>query len=228
MIRKTIPTFGKDLRYLSRQHSSGRIRVFGHPAHWVVTLFIAVAVGIWLGSAPDAAVERSSITLKKQIELVLEQDPVPASETQLKEHVESGIDIASMPTMESFQGVAAIKETTPGFGVTLASFDTADTANTTEPNAKPQPVSAGVNANLSDAQNALSARPSAAAAPEPEKELPETSAFRTALIGNQFKFEAATPSFEFSNALILTWLRRLRSVNYQKPNRWSAFELAPI
>ncbi len=70
MIRKTTPTFGKDLRYLSRRPSSGRSRVFGHPSHWVATLFIAVAVGIWLGSAPDAAVERSSITLKKQIELV--------------------------------------------------------------------------------------------------------------------------------------------------------------
>ena len=63
MIRKITPTFGKDLRYLSRRPSSGRSRVFGHPSHWVATLFIAVAVGIWLGSAPDAAVERSSITL---------------------------------------------------------------------------------------------------------------------------------------------------------------------
>ncbi|MGB1860969.1 MAG: hypothetical protein ACPHM1_08705 [Arenicellales bacterium] len=156
MIRKTTPTFGKDLRYLSRRPSSGRSRVFGHPSHWVATLFIAVAVGIWLGSAPDAAVERSSITLKKQIELVLEQDPVPPSETQAKEKekVESGIDIASLPTMESFQGVAAIKEVTPGFGVSLASLNNADTAATTDPSAKPQPVRAATNTDVSDAQGA--------------------------------------------------------------------------
>ena len=175
MIRKTTPTFGKDLRYLSRRPSSGRSRVFGHPSHWVATLFIAVAVGIWLGSAPDAAVERSSITLKKQIELVLEQDPVPPSETQAKEKekVESGIDIASMPTMESFQGVAAIEETTPGFGASLASFDTADT---TDLSVKPQPVSAAIDADVADAQDASSKRLEAAAEPEPEKQLPENSA----------------------------------------------------
>ena len=175
MIRKTTPTFGKDLRYLSRRPSSGRSRLFGHPSHWVATLFIAVAVGIWLGSAPDAAVERSSITLKKQIELVLEQDPVPPSETQAKEKekVESGIDIASMPTMESFQGVAAIEETTPGFGASLASFDTADT---TDLSVKPQPVSAAIDADVADAQDASSKRLEAAAEPEPEKQLPENSA----------------------------------------------------
>ena len=173
MIRKTTPTFGKDLRYLSRRPSSGRSRVFGHPSHWVATLFIAVAVGIWLGSAPDAAVERSSITLKKQIELVLEQDPVPPSETQAKEKVESGIDIASLPTMESFQGVAAIKEATPGFGVSQASFNTADTA---DPSAKPQPVNAATNTDVSDAQNATSKRLEAAAESKNEKERPESSA----------------------------------------------------
>ena len=178
MIRKTTPTFGKDLRYLSRRPSSGRSRVFGHPSHWVAALFIAVAVGIWLGSAPDAAVERSSITLKKQIELVLEQDPVPPSETQAKEkeEVESGIDIASLPTMESFQGVAAIKEATPGFGVSLASFNNADTAATTDPSAKPQPVSAAINTDVSDAQDATSKRLEAAAESEHEKQLPESSA----------------------------------------------------
>ena len=175
MIRKTTPTFGKDLRYLSRRPSSGRSRVFGHPSHWVATLFIAVAVGIWLGSAPDAAVERSSMTLKKQIELVLEQDPVPPSETQAKEKekVESGIDIASMPTMESFQGVAAIEDTTPGFGASLASFDTADT---TDLSVKPQPVSAAIDADVADAQDASSKRLEAAAEPEHEKQLPENSA----------------------------------------------------
>ena len=178
MIRKTTPTFGKDLRYLSRRPSSGRSRVFGHPSHWVAALFIAVAVGIWLGSAPDAAVERSSITLKKQIELVLEQDPVPPSETQAKEkeEVESGIDIASLPTMESFQGVAAIKEATPGLGVSLASFNNADTAATTDPSAKPQPVSAAINTDVSDAQDATSKRLEAAAESEHEKGLPESSA----------------------------------------------------
>ena len=178
MIRKTTPTFGKDLRYLSRRPSSGRSRVFGHPSHWVAALFIAVAVGIWLGSAPDAAVERSSITLKKQIELVLEQDPVPPSETQAKEkeEVESGIDIASLPTMESFQGVAAIKEATPGLGVSLASFNNADTAATTDPSAKPQPVSAAINTDVSDAQDATSKRLEAAAESEHEKQLPESSA----------------------------------------------------
>ena len=51
------------------------------------------------------AVERSSITLKKQIELVLEQDPVPPSETQAKEkeQVENGIDIALIADNESFK-----------------------------------------------------------------------------------------------------------------------------
>ena len=176
MIRKTTPTFGKDLRYLSRRPSSGRSRVFGHPSHWVATLVIAVAVGIWLGSAPDAAVERSSITLKKQIELVLEQDPVPPSQTQAKEMVESGIDIASLPTMESFQGVAAIKEVTPGFGVSLASFNNADTTATTDPSAKPQPVSAATNTDVSDAQDATLERLEAAVESEHEKELPESSA----------------------------------------------------
>ncbi|HAF75516.1 MAG TPA: hypothetical protein DCG21_09780, partial [Gammaproteobacteria bacterium] len=143
------------------------------PSHWVATLFIAILVGIWLGSAPDAAVERSSITLKKQIELVLEQDPVPPSETQAKEkvRVESGIDIASMPTMESFQGVAAIKEVAPGFGVTLASLNNADTADSADPSAKPEPVSAAIDTDLSDAQNTPSAKLEAAA--EPETELPE-------------------------------------------------------
>ena len=171
MIRRKTPTFGKDLRYRSRRSSTVSLRV--RPSHWVATLFIAILVGIWLGSAPDAAVERSSITLKKQIELVLEQDPVPPSETQAKEkvRVESGIDIASMPTMESFQGVAAIKEAAPGFGVTLASLNNADTANSADPSAKPEPVSAAIDADLSDAQNTPSAKLEAAA--EPETELPE-------------------------------------------------------
>ena len=171
MIRRKTPTFGKDLRYLSRRSSTVSLRV--RPSHWVATLFIAILVGIWLGSAPDAAVERSSITLKKQIELVLEQDPVPPSETQAKEkvRVESGIDIASMPTMESFQGVAAIKEVAPGFGVTLASLNNADTADSADPSAKPEPVSAAIDTDLSDAQNTPSAKLEAAA--EPETELPE-------------------------------------------------------
>ena len=168
MIRRKTPTFGKDLRYRSRRSSSVSLRV--RPSHWVATLFIAILVGIWLGSAPDAAVERSSITLKKQIELVLEQDPVPPSETQAKEkvQVESGIDIASMPTMESFQGVAAIKQATPGFGVTLASLNNADPA---DPSAKPEPVSAAIDAGLSDAQSTPSAKLEAVA--EPGIELPE-------------------------------------------------------
>ena len=83
MIHKKTPTFGKDLRYLSRRSTTGKSRVFGHPSHWVATFFIAVAIGVWLGSSPGAAVERSSPTLKKQIELVLEQDPIPASETEI-------------------------------------------------------------------------------------------------------------------------------------------------
>ena len=168
MIRRKTPTFGKDLRYLSRRPSSGRSRVFGRPSHWIATLFIVVVVGIWLGSAPDAAVERSSITLNKQIDLVLEQDPVPPSETRVKEHVESGIDIVSMPTLESFQGVAAIKEAAPGFGVTLAPFETVDPA---DPSEKPEPVSAAINSDLSDAQDTSSTKLKAAA--EPETELPE-------------------------------------------------------
>ncbi len=84
-----------------------------HPAHWVATLTIAVAIGIWLGSSPDAAVERPSPTLKKQIELVLKQDPIPASETSI------GTGVSPLPAIESFQGVAAIKNPAPTLGLTL-------------------------------------------------------------------------------------------------------------
>ena len=83
MIHKKTPTFGKDLRYLSRRSTTVKSRVFGRPSHWLATLFIAVAIGIWLGSSPGAAVERSSPTLKKQIELVLEHPPIHVSPTAL-------------------------------------------------------------------------------------------------------------------------------------------------
>ena len=68
---------------------------------------IAVAIGIWLGSSPDAAVERPSPTLKKQIELVLEQDPAPVSESRI------GTGVNPLPSTESFQGVAALKKPVP-------------------------------------------------------------------------------------------------------------------
>ena len=113
MIRKRTSPFGKDLRYLSRRSATGKSRLLAHPAHWVATLTIAVAIGIWLGSSPDAAVERPSPTLKKQIELVLEQDPIPASETLI------GTGVRPLPAIESFQGVAAIKNPAPTLGLTL-------------------------------------------------------------------------------------------------------------
>ena len=102
MIRKKTSTFGKDLRYLSRRSRTGRSRILGRPSHWVATLTIAIAVGIWLGSSPDAAVERSSPTLKNQIRLVLEQDPVTAPETR---HT-TGVNL--LPLTEGIQGVAAV------------------------------------------------------------------------------------------------------------------------
>jgi murein DD-endopeptidase MepM/ murein hydrolase activator NlpD len=127
MIRKKTPTFGKDLRHLSRRPSSARSRVLGRPSHWAAALFIAVAIGIWLGSSPDAAVERPAPTLKKQIELVLDQDPVPLSEIETEAKNGSGID--PMPVMESFQGVAAIKKAAPAFGTVLQSVDAAKTTD---------------------------------------------------------------------------------------------------
>ena len=103
MIRKKTSTFGKDLRYLSRRSRTGRSRVLGRPSHWVATLTIAIAVGIWLGSSPDAAVERSSPTLKNQIQLVLEQDPVTAPETRIT----TGVSL--LPPVEDIQGMAEVE-----------------------------------------------------------------------------------------------------------------------
>ena len=111
MIRKKTPSFGKDLRYLSRRSATGKSLVFGRPSHWLATLFIAVAIGVWLGSSPDAAVERSSSILKKQIELVLEQDPTPALETEI------GTGVSQLPSIEGFQGVAAIEKSAPAFEI---------------------------------------------------------------------------------------------------------------
>ena len=111
MIRKKLPSFGKDLRYLSRRSATGKSLVFGRPSHWLATLFIAVAIGVWLGSSPDAAVERSSSILKKQIELVLEQDPTPPLETEI------GTGVSQLPSIEGFQGVAAIKKSAPAFEI---------------------------------------------------------------------------------------------------------------
>ena len=115
MIRKKTLPFGKDLRYLSRRSTTGKSLVFGRPSHWLATLFIAVAIGIWLGSSPDAAVERSSSTLKKQIELVLEQDPTPVPETETE--TEIGTGVSQLPSIEGFQGVAAIKKSAPAFEI---------------------------------------------------------------------------------------------------------------
>ena len=103
MVRKKTSTFGKDLRYLSRRSRTGRSRVLGRPSHWVATLTIAIAVGIWLGSSPDAAVERSSPTLKNQIQLVLEQDPVTAPETRIT----TGVSL--LPPVEDIQGMAEVE-----------------------------------------------------------------------------------------------------------------------
>ena len=111
MIRKKIPSFGKDLRYLSHRSATGKSLVFGRPSHWLATLFIAVAIGVWLGGSPDAAVERSSSILKKQIELVLEQDPTPALETEI------GTGVSQLPSIEGFQGVAAIEKSAPAFEI---------------------------------------------------------------------------------------------------------------
>ena len=111
MIRKKIPSFGKDLRYLSHRSATGKSLVFGRPSHWLATLFIAVAIGVWLGSSPDAAVERSSSILKKQIELVLEQDPTPVPETEI------GTGVSQLPSIEGFQGVAAIEKSASAFEI---------------------------------------------------------------------------------------------------------------
>ena len=107
MIRKRPSPFGKDLRHRSRRSVAGKSRVLARPSHWMATLVIAVAIGIWLGSSPDAAVERPSPTLKKQIELVLEQDPAPVSESRI------GTGVNPLPSTESFQGVAALKKPVP-------------------------------------------------------------------------------------------------------------------
>ena len=113
MIRKRTPTFGKDLRYLSRRPRTGRSRVLATlPTGWL-PLSIAIAIGIWLGSSPDAAVERSSSTLKNQIQLVLGQDPVTAPETRIT----TGVSL--LPPIEGFQGVAAIEKPTPAIGAVV-------------------------------------------------------------------------------------------------------------
>jgi len=69
----------------------------------VATLTIAIAVGIWLGSSPDAAVERSSPTLKNQIQLVLEQDPVTAPEARIT----TGVSL--LRPVEDIQGMAEVE-----------------------------------------------------------------------------------------------------------------------
>ena len=158
MIRKKTPTFGKDLRHLSRRPSSARSRVLGHPSHWAAALFTAVAIGIWLGSSPDAAVERPSPTLKKQIELVLDQDPVPLSEikteteTETETETKNGSGIDPMPVMESFAGVAAIEKAAPAFGAVLQSVDA---AKITDDSATVEPATAvaGAEAELSESQD---------------------------------------------------------------------------
>jgi len=179
MIRKKTPTFGKDLRHFSRRPSSARSRVFGHPSHWAAALFIAVAIGIWLGSSPDAAVERPSPTLKKQIELVLDQDPIPLSEIQTEAEAEteteteneSGID--PIPEIESFAGVAAIEKSAPAFGTVLLSVDT---AKTTDYSATIESAPAVSKAELSESQDIPSVEVRAAAESETtQSELPASA-----------------------------------------------------
>ena len=177
MIRKKTPTFGKDLRHFSRRPSSARSRVLGHPSHWAAALFIAVAIGIWLGSSPDAAVERPSPTLKKQIELVLDQDPVPLSEikTETETETKNGSGIDPMPEMESFRGVAAIEKAPPAFGTGLQSVDA---ARTTDDSATVEPATAvaGAKAELSESQDKPSVGTWAAAESETtQSELPASA-----------------------------------------------------
>ena len=181
MIRKKTPTFGKDLRHFSRRPSSARSRVFGHPSHWAAALFIAVAIGIWLGSSPDAAVERPSPTLKKQIELVLEQDPIPLSEieaeaeaeTETETETKNGSGIDPIPEIESFAGVAAIEKSAPAFGTVLLSVDA---TKTTDDSATVESAPAASKAELSESQDKPSVEVRAAAESETtQSELPASA-----------------------------------------------------
>tara|TARA_Y100001934_G_scaffold261665_1_gene335297 strand:+ start:1823 stop:3436 length:1614 start_codon:yes stop_codon:yes gene_type:complete len=175
MIRKKTPTFGQDLRHFSRRPPSARSRVFRHPSHWAAALFIAVAIGIWLGSSPDAAVERPSPTLKKQIELVLEQDPISLSETETEAEAETknGRDIDPIPEMESFRGVATIEKAAPAFGVVLQSVDA---AKTTDYSATVESAPAASKAELSESQDKRSVGAQAAAESETtQSELPASA-----------------------------------------------------
>ena len=179
MIRKKTPTFGKDLRHFSRRPSSARSRVFGHPSHWAAALFIAVAIGIWLGSSPDAAVERPSPTLKKQIELVLEQDPIPLSEIEAEAEAETetetknGSGIDPIPEIESFAGVAAIEKAGPAFGTVLLSVDA---TKTTDDSATVESAPAASKAELSESQDKPSVEVRAAAESETtQSELPASA-----------------------------------------------------
>ncbi len=101
MISKRTPIFGKDLRYLSRA-TSARARTLGRPSHWVATLVIAVAVAVWLGRSPDAAVERSSEALRVQVASVLAQDPLPLPEPALK----TGVNL--LPPIQGMKGIDAL------------------------------------------------------------------------------------------------------------------------
>ena len=181
MIRKKTPTFGKDLRHFSRRSSSARSRVFGHPSHWAAALFIAVAIGIWLGSSPDAAVERPSLTLKKQIELVLDQDPIPLSEieaeaeaeTETETETKNGSGIDPIPEIESFAGVAAIEKAAPAFGTVLLSVDA---TKTTDDSATVESAPAASKAELSESQDKPSVEVRAAAESETtQSELPASA-----------------------------------------------------
>ncbi len=97
-MKKDPSVFDTDLRYLS-SNAHVRPRNFGRPHHWLAGLAIAVAVGIWLGSAPDASVERKSPTLRLQIESVVEQDRTPIDYPPLQ----TGVSV--LPTFEDFRGM---------------------------------------------------------------------------------------------------------------------------
>ena len=115
-MKKDPSVFDTDLRYLS-SNAHVRPRNFGRPHHWLAGLAIAVAVGIWLGSAPDASVERKSPTLRLQIESVVEQDRTPIDFPPLQ----TGVSV--LPTFEDFRGMELSLAISPLLNSTDEAFE---------------------------------------------------------------------------------------------------------
>ena len=137
-MKKDPSVFDTDLRYLS-SNAHVRPRNFGRPHHWLAGLAIAVAVGIWLGSAPDASVERKSPTLRLQIESVVEQDRTPIDFPPLQ----TGVSV--LPTFEDFRGMEFWPAIRPGIEINQETPQgtPARLASTTEPSVKSDDVAPG-------------------------------------------------------------------------------------